>query len=80
MEIRSAVERLSSVASWAGVLATIVAVLSYYGVYQKEMSEKLVYEAMSQRDISEKLESVIKESEFRVEELKAELTINPAIK
>ncbi len=59
MDLRSIIEKISSVASWVGVLATIIAVVSYYGVFQKEMSEKLIYEAMSKRDISKKFESVL---------------------
>lgn len=73
MNIRKVIEKFVSVASWAGVMATIIAIVSYYGVYQKDISEKMIYEAMSQRDISNRLESVIKDSQSRIDEIKIEV-------
>ncbi len=75
MDIRNYVEKFSSFASWTGVIATIIAVTSYYSVYQKELSEDLINNEIKKRDIYRVLEKVVNESQRDILKMKDELSM-----
>jgi hypothetical protein len=72
MDTRKFVGKLSSIASWVGVLAAILAVTSYYAFYQSEIATEMAYNAVSQKDIAKKLENVFMKSQNSIEKLKIE--------
>lgn len=72
MDTRKFVGKLSSIASWVGVLAAIFAVTSYYAFYQKEIATEMKYNAISQREIANNLEIVFMKSQNSIEKLKIE--------
>ncbi len=73
METRKFVGKLSLIASWIGVVATIFAVTSFYTFFQRNKATEMVYNAISQREIAKNIEIVIMKSQNSIEKLKLEI-------
>ena len=66
MKFQKFLEKLSSYASWIGVVGALLAFISFYIGSQQQMVDKLKYTSYSQRDIAKKLDEEVKNIKIKI--------------